>query len=363
MLLYKVGWTKQKLYVMPAGYVPRTKVSIVVAARNEEDNIQECILSVLAQNYPKELFQLIVVDDHSTDNTAGIVKQHSSENNHVQYLSLADSIDAGSSKSFKKQALAYGISNSTGDLIITTDADCVMGREWLNHIVAIYQEEQPEMIVAPVDFTNRNNTVETFQSIDFMSMQGITVATLKLKLGNMCNGANLAFTKKAYEHVSGYTGIDHIASGDDYLLMMKINKAYPDSISYLKAQNAIVKTPPQPNWRMFLQQRVRWASKSGKYDDKKMTSILSLVYLFNLSFLFMLVACFYDSSMWTYLLLMLVVKTIIELVYLYVVSRFYNKKRQLLMFPFLQPLHILYVIIAGFLGFWGNYEWKGRSVK
>lgn len=363
MVLYSIGWKEQKDYSISTGYKAGTKISIIVPARNEEVAIAKCIESILAQDYPNDLYELIVVDDHSTDRTAEIVQRYAPTYSNVSYLSLADNKDKYKGTAFKKQALAYGIAQCNGDLIITTDADCYMGEQWLNNMAAIYQEVQPAMIVAPVDFANKPNVVELFQSIDFMSMQGITAATLKLKLGNMCNGANLAFTKEAYLKVDGYSGIDHIASGDDYLLMVKINKAYPNRISYLKAREAIVKTPPQADWSGFLQQRVRWASKSGKYDDKKMTITLLLVYLFNFSFLLMFIASFFDASTWVFFISMLVLKITIELAYLFPVSQFYNKTWQLLLFPFLQPLHILYVIVAGFLGFWGNYQWKGRSVK
>jgi len=179
----------------------------------------------------------------------------------------------------------------------------------------------------------------------------------------MCNGANLAFGRDAYSKVDAYKGIDHLASGDDYLLMIKMYQLYPGRISYLKSDKTIVQTKPQPDWTGFLQQRIRWASKSGKYNDKKLTAILVLVYFYNLSFLVLAVWGFTDHYYWFVAMLMLLLKIIVEFYFLVLVSKFFKKDIKLLNFALLQVLHIAYIISAGFLGFIGVYKWKGRKVK
>lgn len=362
MLTYRKGWLAKNEDVL-ADYTPNTMISVIIPARNEEQNIQQCIRSVLEQDYPPSLLEVIIIDDHSEDNTyeAALALNNTGR---VSVLKLADRLDGSDSTvAFKKRALTLGIEKSKGELIVTTDADCIAGEQWVANIAALYERQDPAMIVAPVDFSNKNNLVETFQSLDFMSMQGITVASLELGLGNMSNGANLAFKKSAFNAVGGYKGVDNLASGDDYLLMMKINNAFPSKISSLKAKDAIVYTPPQPDWKGFFQQRIRWASKSGKYDDKKMTLILSYVYLFNLLFLVLAVLSFFNGWYFFILVNMLLIKIEVELIYLFPVAKFYNKSRQLYIFPFLQPLHILYIISAGLLGLVGVYNWKGRKVK
>lgn len=362
MLLYRAGWQRQDTFMLQADYQPKTKISVIVPARNEEAHIADCIKSLRAQDYPYDLLEIIVVDDHSTDNTARIIQSFGGANLH--YIDLHKHTHPNAVVvAYKKLALATGIAHAGGELIVTTDADCTAGPQWLKHIAAIYERDKAVMVVAPVDFACNCSTVQLFQSLDFMSMQGITAATLQLKLGNMCNGANLAFQRAAYYKVDGYKGVDHIASGDDYLLMMKLNKTYPNAISYLKSPGAIVYTPPQPDWKGFLRQRIRWASKSGKYDDNKMTAVLMLVYLFNLSFIAMLVVALVDNSYFTQLAAMFAVKVVVELVYLYPVSGFFHKRKQLWLFPLMQPLHIAYIVVAGLLGFVGNYQWKGREVQ
>lgn len=360
MLAYRRGGARQKEFVLPASYQPSTFISVIIPARNESGNIGACLASVLAQQYPRNLFEIIVVDDHSEDGTANAVKGYAN----VRCISLADHLDNGKKiNAYKKAAITAGIAQSKGELIVTTDADCIVPDEWLLHIAAIYEKESPVMVVAPVIYSSNHTMIQVFQLIDFMSMQGITAAAHNLKLGNMSNGANLAFSKKAYKEVSGYTGIDHLASGDDFLLMMKMNKYSPGSIAYLKSTKAIVSTTPQPGWGAFLQQRIRWASKSGKYNDTKLTLILVLVYLFNLSFLVLLFAGIFTPLFFYIAVGMFIIKVLAELFFFVPVARFFGKERVIRCFFFLQPLHILYIIVAGFLGVFGSYKWKGRNVR
>lgn len=361
MMVYRQGWKAQPIFI-PKQNKLSTKISIIIPARNEEYNIGVCLDAIIKQDYPKELYEVIVIDDHSSDNTVDIVNRYKSAN--VRCIRLSNH-PSDNTIAYKKKALSLGIAASTGELIVTTDADCIAGPNWLQNIAVIYEKEKPVMIVAPVDFTNNGSIVQLFQSLDFMSMQGITAASHRLKLGNMSNGANLAFSREAYNAVDGYKGIDHLASGDDYLLMMKMQHAYPDKISYLKNTDAIVKTAPQPDWNSFIQQRIRWASKSGKYDDKKLTFILAFVYLYNvLIFISAFVSFMHLNTIYSYsFFALLFIKTVVELIYLAPVARFFNKRQELLYFPLLQPLHVLYIVSAGFLGFIGVYKWKGRKVK
>lgn len=361
ILLYRIGWSGQQIFNPADSFRPNTSISVVIPARNEEANIAACIRSITSQHYPQDILQIIVVDDHSEDATASIAIK--AGEGRVQVVSLREALAGKQINAFKKQALATGIAASTGKLIITTDADCIAPQNWLRNIAAVYEKTQAAMIVAPVAFNNSQRTVELFQSLDFMMMQGITVASHRLKLGSMANGANLAFTREAYTTVGGYEGTTHLASGDDYLLLHKIEQIYPGNIHYLKSTEAIVHTPAQPDWRSFLQQRIRWASKNGKYSDHRLTAILLLVYLFNVSILILTIAATLHPELWTILLGILAGKILSELILLYPVARFFQKKAELWHFPWLQPLHILYIILAGFLGMKGGYRWKGRSVK
>ena len=366
MLLYALGWKKCRDFILPNDFQPKTKISILIPARDEAENIEKCLRSVLDNSYPEMLREIIVIDDFSSDNTAAIatdlLKGHNGKVLQLKdYLSPQERLNA-----YKKKALSIAIDNAQGDLIVTTDADCICPENWLRQIAGLYEQSDAKFITAPVSFIpaeGKKSWLYYFQSLDFMTMQGITAAGAGLNMGSMCNGANLAFEKAAFHQVGGYQGIDQIASGDDMLLMYKIKKQFPCSIHYLKTKEAIVTTPCQPTLSSFFNQRIRWASKSDKYDDKLLTLILLGVYLFNVSLLCLFVLALFRPEAWWYLLGMLLIKTMVEIGFLWPVAKFYHKSAELWRFPPLQPFHILYILSAGFLGKFGSYQWKGRKVK
>lgn len=353
VVYYWLAWKTVSIFI-PA-ISDGLKISVIIPARNEEKNIGALLSSLQKQTYPKEFFEIIVVDDHSTDNTAAVVKQYDG----VKLLQLKEE----GINSYKKKALETGIAASTGDWIVTTDADCIVQSEWLQTIVSYQQKTNAVLIAAPVDLNCNHALLQIFQATDFMILQAITGASIYKKTHSMGNGANLAYVKKVFNEVSGFTGIDHIASGDDMLLMHKISKQYPDKVHYLKSKEAIVSTEPMKTWKAFFNQRIRWASKANKYDDKKITVVLLFVYLFNLSFLALLIAGFFCHHYWLWLGVLWIAKTIVEWPLVYSAAVFFNKQTLLKYFFFLQPMHILYTITAGFLGLFGKYEWKGRKVK
>jgi poly-beta-1,6-N-acetyl-D-glucosamine synthase len=337
--------------------IPATDItiSVIIPARNEDNNIGLLLEALQQQTYPTALTEIIVVDDHSTDQTASIVRQFSS----VKLVQLKEE----NINSYKKKAIETGIATATGELIVTTDADCIPPKEWLQTIAAFKKEKDSVFISAPVVFDCNSSVVQLFQAMDFMILQGITGASVHKNIHSMCNGANLAYERKVFYEVNGFSGIDHIASGDDMLLMHKIWKQYPDRVHYLKSKDAIVATQPMKTWKAFFNQRIRWASKAKKYDDKRIIAVLLLVYLFNLSFLALGIAGFFCYHYWLYLAGLWVAKTIVELPFFLSVSHFFNKQWAAKLFFFFQPLHILYTIISGLFGQFGKYEWKGRKVS
>lgn len=366
LMLYKRGWQKQNIHNENQEAAPLVSITVIIPARNEEPNIAACIRSILNNDYPKELLEIIVIDDFSEDKTAAIAADLL-QNNTGSVLQLKNYLSKDERlNSYKKKALEIAIGQAKGEWIITTDADCTVPENWLKEMAHPMQDKKIKFIAAPVSFIPalpQANGLYYFQSLDFMTMQGITAASVSMNLGNMCNGANLAFSKAVFDEVGGYQGIDHIASGDDMLLMHKIQLRYPSGIFYLKSAKAIVHTPAQPDWNSFLNQRIRWSSKADKYDDKKLTIILAFVYFFNVSFIPLLIAGFFNYFYWGWILGMLFAKVLVELLFLVPVARFYSKTKELWYFPLFQPMHIAYIIMAGFLGKFGTYQWKGRKVK
>ncbi len=334
---------------------PATTISLIIPARNEEDNIGPLLKALQDQSYPKELLEIIVVDDHSTDGTTNIVQQFPG----VKLIHLKeDNIN-----SYKKKAIETGIAAATGEWIITTDADCVPGPNWLHTMVVFKEESEAVFITAPVVINCNASLLQSFQAMDFMVLQGITGAAVSKRKMFMCNGANLGYTRQSFYDAGGFAGIDQVASGDDMLLMYKIGNQNAGKVHYLKSKDAIVSTQPMKTWKEFFYQRIRWASKAKKYNDKRIFPVLLLVYLFNLSFAVLLVAGCWYAQYWVFLVGLWVAKTIVELPLFISVSSFFNKRWAIPLFFFFQPLHILYTIFSGFFGQWGKYEWKGRKVR
>ena len=371
ILYYRQAWISMPLYDATFATIPRTKITVIIPARNEEENIRLCLDSVCGQSYPAHLCEIIVIDDHSTDDTAEIIRSFAGQN--VKLLSLIEYIAGDALNSYKKKAIEIAVQQASGELIVTTDADCIAPTYWLETIAAFYEQHHAALIAAPVVIDCRANFLQVFQALDFMTLQGITGASVYKKLHSMCNGANLAYEKKVFMEVEGFKGIDAIASGDDMLLMHKIAKKYPERVLFLKSQKAIIRTQPVNSLSAFLNQRIRWASKADKYEDKTILPVLMIVYFFNVTlllipFLQIFIAnranlFSFEFNIIEWWLLLLGLKTIIELIFLYPVSVLFSKKRLLWVFPLMGPFHILYTVVAGWLGKFGTYNWKGRKVK
>jgi cellulose synthase/poly-beta-1,6-N-acetylglucosamine synthase-like glycosyltransferase len=343
-------------------------ISIVIAARNEEKNIGDCIQSVINQTYPQNKFEIIITDDHSTDNTFSIIQSFQKEN--ISIVHLSDFIKNEKLNSYKKKSIETALQFAKGELIVTTDADCTTPPKWLDTIASFYEEKSPVFVALLVVFENPSKKdgffkrfFKIFQSLDFMTLQGITGASVFKKIHSMCNGANLAYQKKVFYEVGGFEGIDQIASGDDMLLMHKIQSIYPEKTLFLKSKDIIVITQPAETLREFLNQRIRWASKADSYTDKKITMVLVLVYFLN-AWIFVLgiSSFFYQKSFYLFLIL-IGIKIFVELFFLYPVAKFFGKEKLLWWFIPAQPFHIIYTLIAGWLGKFGSYRWKGRRVK
>lgn len=360
---YRRSWNQIPDFI-PGDSGAEVLISVVIAARNEEKNLLRLFDSLRKQAYPSERFEIIIVDDHSTDNSWDILQTLSRETVNIRPVRLVDLITGnGPIKAHKKLAIEKGIGLAKGDLIVTTDADCVFDQNWLSCMAAYYSTTGAKFIAAPVKIQSEHSFLSIFQSLDFLTLQGITGASVYKKFHTMCNGANLAYERKVFHEVGGFKGVDNIASGDDMLLMYKIYKQYPDRVFYLKSREAIVTTSPVQTWKDFFNQRIRWASKATYYDDKKIFWILLLVYSINLCFLVLGIASFWNITGLFFLLLLLVGKIIIEFPFVNTVSIFFSEQKLMKYFPIMQSLHIVYTIITGWLGKFGSYEWKGRQIK
>ena len=355
LLFYRRGWNRLPSFSAPADFVPSKTVSVLIPVRNEAANIARLLTCIQQQNYPRHLLQVIVIDDQSTDNTREIAATFSG----VEVIVLDNNVTFA----HKKRAIEAGIAAARGEWIVTTDGDCYMGPDWLRCMMAFQQKTNALYMAAPVVIDAGPTLVQKFQQMDFAVLQGVTGVSVSERLHAMSNGANQAYTRSIFAQVNGYAGVDNIASGDDMLLLQKINDLHPDGVVYLRSGEAIVYTAPVSNWRAFFQQRIRWASKARYYTEKKIWLVMLTVYGVNLGFLLLLVGGIFDYRLLMAAFVLLLCKTCVEWPFVHRVFRFFNLRFHFARYLLLQPLHIIYTVSSGFLGLIGKYEWKGRKAN
>ena len=328
--------------------------SIVISARNEAGFISQCLESIINQNYNSENFEIIVINDHSTDDTLAIIHQFKIHNSTFK-ISIIDLADFDKIDN-KKQAITKGIEQAKCDYIILTDADCTRGNNWLKTINQFINISSAKMVYAPVEFAAKN-IFEKLQALEFAGLVGVGAAAMELKYPNMCSAANLIFEKKVFFEVNGYADNMHVISGDDEFLMHKIFKIYPNQVQFLHQKEAIVLTGANGTLSQLTEQRKRWVSKSTKYENRYITFILIMAYFYNIS---MVVNLFID---WHLAFHQIIFKTLIEGFFLVTILKLFGKTKLILLLPLAEIFHVLYVIIIGIWANFGTYNWKGRTHK
>ncbi len=359
---YCYGWINAKPLAMITN--ESIFVSVIIPARNEEQNIINCLTSIINQRYPNQQFELIVIDDSSTDTTNKKIQQFCEDHVTCKLITLIDKELTG-----KKNAIRKAVEIAKGELIVTTDADCIMGDHWLSTIVACYKQSGAKMIVGPVSFYDEKTIFEKMQSLEFMSLIACGGGSLYFNKAIMCNGANLAYTKQIFNEVNGYEGIDDIASGDDVLLMYKIQQCYPKGIHFLKHTDAIVYTKAKSTLKEFIEQRKRWASKGFKILNTETKYVSLIVYLFNCVLIVLITGFFCLPTTSLHLiffeisLIIIGIKCIIDFLLLFLAASFFKKKIFLVYFLPEQFIYILYIVVVGLFGIKRKYKWKDRNIN
>ena len=350
------NWSRQEQWKIPSDYQASTKVSIVIAARNEATNLQFCIESILHNKYPRELLEIIIVDDHSEDNSIAIVNKYHKRG--VRSLSLKD-------KTGKKAAIDLGVRSAKGSLIMTTDADCQVPKAWIDLVVSFFQDKQALVIAAPVKFSYKDDLLEKFQALDFLGMMAVTQAGIFSRKWYMANGANLAYTREVFLSVNGYADNYTFASGDDMFLIQQIAMSNPDDIHFLHSPDACVQTPAEPTIDLFIKQRIRWGTKNNGLKDRRMQLVLGTVFLFCISIISSaLLSLVFGIKILLLLFAQIIVKTVVEFFYLKKLSLYFTEKPLMDSFLSSNILHIVYIAFLGTTSLvTKNYTWKGRKVK
>ena len=333
-----------------------TKVSVLIAARNEEENIENILLSLYNQTFPKELFEVIIIDDHSEDNTKTIIDNFINNN---KDFNMQVFISEGKGK---KAAISQALHKAKNHLIIVTDADCILNTLWIENIVAFYQKTKSKMILAPVLLTSSNTLFEKMQVLEHLSLMGSTAGSAAIGFPVMCNGANMAYEREAALEVEKLRHDFNIPSGDDMFLLEQFVKNYGyKNVKFLLSKSAIVKTKTCKTIKDFFKQRRRWVSKTKSYTNWKIITTALIVFFFNISIISLLISAFFIPALWSLYVLLTLLKFFIDFPLLKNITNFMNQSNLMkwaLPLEFIYPFYVTFTAISGLLI---NVSWKGRK--
>ncbi len=364
VLFLRMGWKKTPDFIAQKNILFTTSVSVIVPARNEEKNIERCLNALLNQTYPISLFEIILVDDNSSDKTAALVKEFCARHPQLRlhYIAMPELTDAIAPK---KRAIEKGVDLSIGELLLMTDADCWVGENWIQTIVSFYLETQAKLIVGPVivQHDERFGILQAFEKLDFFSLVSSGASSLYYNKALLCNGANLAVDKKAYLRVIQETKGQGIASGDDMFLMLAIQAQFENGVRFIKAKDALVKTNAQPNFAALISQRKRWASKSFLYADAYLTLISVLVFLVHILLLFTGILCIFYFEHIALFLGLVLLKTLVDWIFLYPIATYFGELKMLKKIIPTELINIVFIPLIAIASFKKEYRWKARKLN
>lgn len=356
-----IGFDKIKTYGEPEtrNSKPITFFAIVIPLRNEVDNLPQLLESLKNLDYPKDLFEIILVDDFSTDESVKCIYNWRMQNGAFQ-TTLLENLRISNSP--KKDAIARAIPIIKNNWIITTDADCMVHPNWLKTLDNHIKSHEVEMIVGSVFYQCKKTFLHHFQQLDLLSLQGTTIGSFGMGLGFMCNGANFCYTKSLFKALNGFSGNDKIASGDDVFLLQKAlhsSKYGNEKVHYLKSEDNIVITKPVDSWKALFQQRIRWASKTGSYQSVFGKDLAVIVFFGNLALVAGWGLWVSGFLTWLNLALLFLIKFIFDYALLHKTNLFFSKKRMryLILSSVFYPF---FCVSVALLSLFGTYEWKGR---
>ncbi len=339
--------------------LPQNSFSVIVPFRNEAKHLPKLLHSLSRLDYPSHLYEIIMVNDDSEDTSEEMVKEAIAKGGCSIRLLQNKRI----SQSPKKDAISEGIKQARHNWIATTDADCELPSNWLRVFDSFIAQKHPEpmMVCGPVLYRGNSDFWGIFQKLDGLSLQGVTMGSFAINFPLLCNGANLFYQKRAFYKVEGFSGNDHLASGDDIFLMEKIKNEFPDHLYFLQQKSATVLTQAQSGWKELVDQRVRWASKTSKQKNIASLSLGLVVVLQNLMFLLLPLAVIFDFK--NLLLYVFLGMAHIALNWIFVAknARILGTQTSFSSFPLFCFAYSVVIPWVAIKSLGGRYTWKGRK--
>lgn len=341
---------------IPDTYEPQILVTIIIIARNEATYIESCLQSIICQDYPLEKMEIILVDDHSTDDTTSLAEKLSQ-----QYpIRILHNVGSG-----KKEGIKLAVSRATNDYLLFTDADCVLPPEWCKYHAYMYEVKEKKISTGLISYPTDESLVTNFQSIDAMNTMAITAVGIHTGKAYSANGANMSFEKSLYNEVNALRQDGRFQSGDDMFLMdAAANILPPDKIGFVKSPRAIVPTAPEYTLKDLLEQRKRWATKSSAYQDSGLYLIQVFVFLYILCTVLLILCSFiFDHIFIVHGIVLLLAKIVIDYTYLRRLNHYFDNIASSSYLPMLSILYIPYIIFMAWHAVRPTrYSWKGRRV-
>ena len=308
-------------------------LSIIIPFRNEADQLPGLLEDLANQSYPDELYEVILVDDHSMDASWSVVESFVKENKAFNSLQLPMKLSG------KKAALSHGISQAKHDWIIQVDADCRVGPRYIaSHM--LFLEAHPSDLVAGLvsASTGGGGFLNTFERLDLLSLMGSSAGSFALGRPMMCSGANLAYSRELYLETRSFDPGNIIASGDDMFLMIGARKL-GKKLSFNTCRESLVETCPAKGLRTLIVQRIRWGSKSVQYRMPDIQLLAVLVSLCNISILLLPLWLILYTELWPWMAGAWLVKTLADFMLLFRMTGITDSRADLKMFA---PVSLLY---------------------
>lgn len=329
------------------------KVSVLIAARNEGKNIEKLLQSLYNQTFTKENFEVIVVNDHSDDETSEISERFKVSHPDMN-LKLLKATGSG-----KKQAISQALHAAENELVLVTDADCELPEKWIEKMLAFYIAKDLKMLLGPVLLSPADTLFEKLQVLEHMSLIASTAGSAAIGMPVMCNGANMMYDRKSALNLEKDRTDMKLASGDDMFLMEQFIARYGSkAIGFFLNREVIVKTATMPNLKAFFRQRTRWTSKTKAYTNWKIIATALTVFVFNLSIVFFFVAGFFMPVFWAFYVLYVIMKTLIDYPIIRRISAFMKQKKLKFWTLPLEFIYPFYVVFTAIAGMFAKVRWK-----
>ena len=344
-----------------AGQTSGKVVTVIIPVRNESLHIQRILEEMRQQDFPAHLMEVIVTDDDSEDQTMQIANQFAQKYPGFPLI-LVGSDQPEKETSGKKRAVTRAVGRSSGEFILGTDADTFHGPGWVSSMVNSFTLKQTQMVLGPVSFFMENNLLQRIQSLEFLGIMGTTAGSTALGFPVMCNGANLAYRRVAFEKCGGYHGNLRFSSGDDQFLLNSVRENYGSgAIRFNHDPLAIVSTEPEAGLKGFFNQRIRWVSKSRGYRDPVVIGVGAATFLVHLLIMGGFILGLFFPNILVLFLIFWIIKMLVEFPLVLHMYHFFRKKKLLRYYVIAQVFQVIYVVMVGITGLFLPFRWKGRA--